>query len=491
MEHSFNTFLLIGSSLLLLSILVSKTSSRISIPSVLLFIGIGMFGASDLIGIYFDDFGMAQHLGIVALALILFSGGLDTEWHTVKPVLRKGILLSTLGVIITTGSVGLFTHYITGLSILESLLLGAIVSSTDAAAVFSILRGKNLGLKGKLKPLLELESASNDPMAYFLTISLIYLIKHKESSPMELIPTFFLEFFLGGLFGVVMGEVLVWLTNRIKLDFEGLYPVLIFSVLFLTYSACSYVEGNGFLAVYIMGIIYGNNNFIHKKNIIRFYDGQAWLFQIIMFLLLGLLVFPKRIIPVIGEGLLISFFLIFIARPLGVFISLAFGGKSRWREKIFLSWVGLRGAVPIIFATYPLMENVDNAQTIFHIVFFIVLTSVLAQGTTIGFLARKLNLYYPENMKRKFPLDIEDDIRNELMEITVPVNSNSVGKSILSLHLPPTSLIILVERDSKFIQPKLTTTLEEGDKLFILTKNEHDFTLIHENIQGNKKGRKL
>jgi potassium/hydrogen antiporter len=482
MQYSFNTLLLIGSVLLLFSILLSKTTARISIPSLILFIGIGMFAGSDLVGIYFDDFVLAQQLGIVALTLILFSGGLDTNWQTVKPILGKGIALSTIGILITTFSVGLFTSWIAGFTLLEGLLLGAIVSSTDAAAVFSVLRGKSLGLKGKLKPILELESGSNDPMAYFLMVSIIYLIKTKDASVLHLIPEFCTEFIIGGLFGWMIGLGSIWFINRIRLDFEGLYSVLVFALIFFAYSACDALGGNGFLAIYIMGIIMGNRNFIHKKSIIRFYDGQAWLVQIVMFLLLGLVVFPQRIVPIMGTGLLVSFFLMFVARPLGVFVSLSLSGRCRLKDKVFISWVGLRGAVPIIFATYPLIENVSRAQEIFNIVFFTVITSVLIQGTSIGYLSRKLRVYVPEKIKRRFPLDLglEDDIKGDLTEIQVPSGSNSAGRSIMDLNLPATSLIILIERNGQHLQPRASTVIEEGDKLYILTKNEHDFTLIND-----------
>src|SRR5690242_17697567 len=303
----------------------SKTSFKLGIPVLIFFLGIGILAGSEGIGgIAFDDPKLAQVLGIVALNFILFSGGMETKWESIRPVIWKGISLSTLGVLLTAASIGIFVHLVTNLSILEGLLLGSIVSATDAAAVFSILRTRNIGLKGSLRPLLELESGSNDPMAYILTISFTYLISNGNATITHLILEFFKEMAIGGILGLALGWLMGYAINKVALETEGLYPVLIMAMIFFTFAITDLAGGNGFLAVYLSALVLGNTNFLHKKSIIRFYDGQAWLMQILMFLTLGLLVFPSRIAPIAGTGILIALALIFIARPIGVFVSLSF-----------------------------------------------------------------------------------------------------------------------------------------------------------------------
>ena len=374
-----------------------------------------MFKGSEGVGkIYFDNPVTAQFIGILALNFILFSGGLDTKWSYIKPVLARGILLSTLGVFLTTAAVGVFIWQITKFSLLEGLLLGAIVSSTDAAAVFSILRAKSVGLKTNIRPTLELESGSNDPMAYFLTVTLTSLVVNQDQSLLSLIPFFIKQFIFGAAVGLGMGKLSVLIINKIRLDFEGLYPVLVIALMGFTFSFTDSIGGNGFLAIYLAAVYIGNHDIIHKKSILRFFDGFAWLMQIVLFLTLGLLVFPKQIIPIIGIGLLISLFMIFVARPISVYACLSFFGLKN-REKLFISWVGLRGAVPIVFATYPLIAGVERANMIFNIVFFISVTSVLLQGTTLPLMAKWLHVSVPEKAKRRTPLDIElsDNVKTE------------------------------------------------------------------------------
>ncbi|MEP2610789.1 MAG: potassium/proton antiporter, partial [Cyclobacteriaceae bacterium] len=323
MNITIENIILIGSVLLLISIIAGKTSYRFGIPTLLLFLTIGMLAGSDGIGgIYFDNPQIAQFIGVVSLNFILFSGGLDTSWQSVKPVLKEGIALSTMGVLLTALVLGYFVYLITDFSLYESLLLGAIVSSTDAAAVFSILRGKNLALKKNLRPTLELESGSNDPMAYVLTIAFLSLVQQPDQSIWSILPLFLFQMALGGIAGFLFGKLSKIIINRIKLDFEGLYPVLAIALMFITFSATNALGGNGFLAIYICSVYLGNQNLIHKKTILRMFDGLAWLMQIVLFLTLGLLVFPTQILPFIGVGLLISVFLILIARPVAVFISL-------------------------------------------------------------------------------------------------------------------------------------------------------------------------
>lgn len=438
-------------------------------------------GSEGLGGIYFDDPKLSQILGVIALNFILFSGGLDTKWESVKPVLRQGISLSTLGVLVAATSLGIFVHLVTDFSLLEGLLLGSIVSSTDAAAVFSILRTRSIGLKGNLRPTLELESGSNDPLAYLLTISFTYLIVQGDASVTRIIIQFVLQMLIGGIAGLVIGYGMKLAINHARLEIEGLYPVLVMAMVMFTYGFTDLMGGNGFLAVYLSALMLGNSNFLHKKSLMRFFDGLAWLMQIVMFLTLGLLVFPSHLLPILLLGLLIAAFLMLVARPLGVFLSLAFFRMKR-REKLFISWVGLRGAVPIVFATYPLIAGVSKADMIFNLVFFISVTSVLLQGYSLPLVAKWLKVSVPEKVKRMTELDFElfDTMKSELVEVILPGNSELVGKPIVNLKMPKSILIVLVERDEKYIQPGGATILEEGDKLLVLANNKEALnTLYH------------
>lgn len=466
---------MIGSVLLLISIVAGKTIRKFGVPTLIFFLIVGMLAGSEGIGgIYFHNAALAQFIGIVALNFILFSGGLDTNWQSIKPVVWRGVALSTIGVLITALSVGIFVHFVFGFTLFEGTLLGAVVSATDAAAVFSILRSKGIGLKGHLQPVLELESGSNDPMAYFLTISLTSIVASGQTDFGELIPHFFKEFILGGAIGFAMGKGSVWLINNIKLETEGLYPVLTLGLAIFTYSFTDFIGGNGFLAIYLCAVIMGNSNMVKKRSLIKFYDGQAWLMQIILFLTLGLLVFPSRIVPLVGMGLLISAFLIFVARPIGVFASFAFF-KSNLRSKLLISWVGLRGSVPIVFATYPLLAGIDKAETIFNLVFFISVTSVLLQGTTLSYVARLLHVSVPATVKRKTGFDFEagDAIKSELQEITLSETSKAAGKRVVELHLPHAVTILAIKRGNVFIAPNGSTKLMQGDILHVLAEDSY------------------
>jgi cell volume regulation protein A len=396
-------YLLIGSLLVLLSIAIAKLSDKLGIPTLLLFIGIGMLAGSEGPGgIYFDDAALAQSIGVIALVFILFAGGLETQWNEVKPVVWHAASLATSGILITTVCIGVFSVIVLHVSLLHGLLLGAIISSTDAAAVFSVFRSKNIGLRGRLRPLLELESGCNDPMAVFLTIGIIQVITSPDASPWSIAQLFVMQMLIGGIAGVLMGKALVYVLNHLHLGYEGIYPVLSLAFACLVYGATASAGGSGFLAVYIAGMIVGNSNFIHKQSQLRFFDGLAWLSQITMFVTLGLLVFPSQLSPVVGSGLLIAIFVMLIARPVSVFISLSFS-RLGWREKAFISWVGLRGSVPIILATFPLIAGVQEAHVIFNLVFFIVITSSLIQGWSIPMIARFLKIDTPAGIR---PLNV-------------------------------------------------------------------------------------
>jgi cell volume regulation protein A len=474
MNLTTENILLIGSVLLFIALFAGKTSFKYGVPVLIFFVIIGMLAGSEGIGgIYFDNPKITQFIGILALNFILFSGGFETNWDSIKSILWQGITLSTLGVLITAVSVGLFVWAITDFTIYEGLLLGSIISSTDSAAVFSILRSKKLALKGYLRPTLEFESGSNDPMAYALTLTFTGLVINQDSSLVANIPVLLRQILLGGLSGFIIGGLGKMVINGIKLDYEGLYIVLLIAIMFFSFSATDLIGGNGFLAVYCCALYLGNQELIHKKKILKSFDSFAWLMQIVLFLTLGLLVFPSRMIPVIGIGLIISAFLMLVARPLSVFLCLAFF-KMQNRCRIFISWVGLRGAVPIVFATIPLLAGAEKSGMIFNIVFFISISSVLVQGTTLPLVGKWLQLTLPEKLKQRSQTDIQltDSIKSVFTEIYVPANCPSVGKQIVELGLPKTSLISFIKRDNQYIIPNGSTELEAQDQLFLLTENK-------------------
>ena len=466
---------LLGASiLLLLSVIASKTSGRLGVPALLLFLIVGMLAGSEGPGgIYFDDALLAQSLGVIALIFILFDGGLNTDWRRVRPVLRAALSLSTVGVLITAMLVGWFAAIALGFSWLEGLLLGAVISSTDAAAVFTVLRARKAGLKGRLAPLIELESGSNDPMAVFLTLSLIGLLTHPGALLLDLIPFFILQMTLGAALGYAMGRLIIPIVNRVRLEYEGLYPVLTIALVLFTYGAAASLGGNGFLAVYLAGLVVENNNLVHKNSVIRFHDGLAWLMQITMFLTLGLLVFPSRLIPVAGAGLGVAAFLMFVARPVSVFIALLASRFSR-NEKLMVAWVGLRGAVPIILATFPLLAGIPKSDWIFNVVFFAVIASVALQGPTIPFVARWLKVAAPIGPTPRSPVAFvpEPGMQSQLAEVEVPHDSGAVGRQIVKLDLPEGALIVLIGRNGNFVVPRGNTILEAGDRLLVLADAE-------------------
>lgn len=394
-ELPIEHLLLGASSLLLLSVLASQVSGRVGIPALLLFLLIGMLAGSEGPGgIEFDYPAFAQSLGVVALTLILFSGGLDTNWRQIRQVVWKGLALSTIGVCLTAGFVAWFAVWFLGFAPLDGMLLGAIVSSTDAAAVFAVLRSQHARLRGHLTPLLEFESGSNDPMAVFLTVGLISVLTEQETA-LSMVPMFFRQMILGGLIGYSMGAAMAVLMRHVRLENEGLYAVLSLAVALFTYGMTASVGGNGFLAVYVAGVRAGSSDIKQLDSLRRFHEAQAWLMQILMFLTLGLQVFPSHVVPVIGIGMILSLFLMVIARPTAVFITL-FPTELTVKEKLLISWGGLRGAVPIILATFPLIAGLPQSKMIFNLVFFIVVTSILLQGTSLPPIARKLDLSNPD-----------------------------------------------------------------------------------------------
>ena len=469
--------LLVGSILLMISIIAGKTTYKFGVPTLLLFLLIGMLAGSEgLGGIYFDNPTLAQFIGIFSLNFILFSGGLDTHINTIKPVIKEGVALSTVGVLFTALSLGTFVYYITDFTLFESFLLGSIVSSTDAAAVFSILRSKSLALRKNIRPTLELESGSNDPMAYVLTIAFLSLVVNPDQGILSIIPLFLQQMLVGGLLGIVFGFLSKRIINGIDLGFEGLYPVLVIALMFITFSTTDVLGGNGFLAIYICAVYLGNQNIIHKRTILKMFDGMAWLVQIVLFLTLGLLVFPSKIVPIIGIGLLISLFLIVVARPIGVLISLA-PFRMPMRRRAYISWVGLRGAVPIVFATYPLITGIDKADMIFNIVFFISVTSIMIQGTTLSIVAKWLKVALPESKKQisaveKFVIEIPKAL---MREIKLKPGNQGVNHRIIDLNFPRAASIVMINRDDQYLRPNGTTILQGDDLLYVLADDEATF----------------
>ncbi len=380
--------LLIAGILLLLSVLASRLGGRLGVPGLLLFLGIGMLAGSDGPGgIWFDNYALAQLVGTVALVFILFSGGLFTRWSTVRPILGPGLSLATLGVLLTMLLTGAFARWVLNLGWLEALLLGAIVSSTDASAVFSVLRERAVRLRRPLRPLLEFESGTNDPMAIFLTMGLVLLLTRPEMPLWQILPFFVQQMGLGLLLGLLLGLGSVWLLRRVRLGYAGLYAVFSVAIALLVFSIPAVLGGSGFLAAYVAGLVVGQSDFPHKPTLFSFHEGLGWLMEISMFLILGLLVFPSQLPGVAPAATLLALFLMLVARPIAVWLSLI-GTRFNQGEKAFIAWVGLRGAIPIVLATFPLLAGLESAQLLFNVTFFVVLFSVLVQGTTLPLAAR-------------------------------------------------------------------------------------------------------
>ncbi|MBX9890221.1 MAG: potassium/proton antiporter [Amoebophilaceae bacterium] len=487
------SLLIAGSFLLFLSIVITKLSNRFGIPSLIIFLLIGMIAGHEKFGnVGFHNPVAAQLLGAITLCLILFTGGIETEYKHIKPILWSGILLATVGILITTFSVGVFLWGFTKFcgsrlqfTLLEGLLIGSIVSSTDAAAVFSIIRSKNMRLKANLSPMLELESGSNDTMAWFLMILFKTMLTTKQAvSPMAALFTFVQEMAVGGAAGFLVGKLMLALLEKLRLPNRSLYPGLMLAVVIFTYSSTRFLHGNAFLAVYLAGLILGNKDFPYKKSIIQFCEGVSWLMQIIMFIMLGLLVNIDHLTDITGIGILLSIFLMFVARPVSVFAALFFSKTLQVNHKIFISWVGLRGAVPIVFATYPLLDiaTIGKAAVIYHIVFFVVITSILFQGTTLSPLAKWLKLEEPMLDEHIPNIQLSEEVDNELIELIVPEDAPVVGKRIVQLSFPENALIVLIKRKGLFIIPRGDTVVAALDLLMIMAEKKETVGIIKEQL---------
>jgi cell volume regulation protein A len=479
---SLEWILLFGSGLLVLSVLASRISSSLGLPALLIFLGIGMLAGSEGPGqIPFDNYSLAFAIGSVCLAFILFDGGLRTSWRSVRPVLPLATSLSFVGTVVTGVATGVFAHFILKLGWLEGLLLGAIVSSTDAAAVFSILRSRGLGLKNSLKQTLEFEAGSNDPVAVFLTVSVLALLLSPDSSALDILILFVQQAGIGLLFGYLGATSVRWIINKAGLEFEGLYGVLMIGLVIVLFAITSQLGGSGFLAVYVAGIVLGKIDFLHKGSVTRFFDGIAWISQILIFLVLGLLVFPSKVILVWREGLILALFMMFVARPLSVFI--AAPGKSLGRaDRLFVSWIGLRGAAPIILATLPWSLGIPNADYYFNLVFFIVLISVVFQGISIPWVASRLKVTIPiQDEVETFP-EMGKLLPSGFIafEAVISKEATGIGTRIVDLGLPPGVLLTSLERDGRFLVPQGNTTFQAGDLIrgFARNSNLADLNLM-------------
>lgn len=463
-----NEILLISAILLMCAIIFNKIGGKFGVPSLVIFILVGILAGSDgILGIHFENYIFAQFVGIVAISYILFMGGLSVDIKELKPVITEGSILATLGVFATGIIVGICSYFLLDLPLLECMLLGGIISSTDAAAVFGVLRSKSIGLNYNLKPLLEFESGSNDPMAVFLTLGIIGLISGELNSA-ELIFDFFKQMFLGISFGYLIAKGTTWIINKIRLEYDSLYVVITLACVLFTYSSITLIGGNGFIGVYVCGLAMASMRFVNKKTLIKFHDAVAWLMQIIMFLILGLLVNFKDGFAYTKQAFLIALILTFIARPIAVFAT-TFPFKRSFKEKLMISWVGLRGAAPIVLATFPLTANIPHAMEIFNIVFFVVIISVLLQGTTIPYIAKKLAVDSPLEINHNNVLEYEDkDNKNQMIEFTVADKAEAAGKQLYELNLPQGALVSLIYKKGEYIIPTGSTEIEPCDVLFIL-----------------------
>lgn len=484
MIFSSENILLIGSILLFVSIVISKTGSRFGIPTLLLFLFVGMLFGSDGLGIQFHDMADAQFIGMTALIVILFSGGMDTKIEEIRPVWKPGVILSTLGVLLTALLTGLFIWFLSGMSwtnialpLTTSLLLASTMSSTDSASVFAILRSQKMNLKYNLRPMLELESGSNDPMAYMLTIALIQFIQNTgEGGVWGVVLALCIQFVVGLLVGFLMGQGIVYLVNKLNIGNQSLYPILVLALAFFTFSITDVLHGNGYLAVYITGIIVGNKKIMYRREIARFVDGFNWLFQIILFLTLGLLINPSELIDIAIVGLLISLFMLFFGRPISVMICLLPFRKIPMNAKHFVSWVGLRGAVPIIFATYPVIAGIEGSNIIFNIVFFITLVSLIVQGSSIPFIARFLKLSTPlEETGNTFGIELPDELETDLSDLLITESILAEkGNTLKDMNLPKGTLVMMVKREDQFLIPDGKLELLAGDKLLLISEKREE-----------------
>lgn len=477
-----DNFLVVVALLLFIAVLAGKAAYRLGAPALLLFLGVGiLFGYNDFINFNSSEF--AEFVGMIALCIILYSGGMDTNFKEIRPVMAPGVVMATLGVILTALIVGGFIYLVAPLFGLENLtlpfalLLAATVSSTDSASVFSILRTKKQGLQQNLRPLLELESGSNDPMAYILTVVLVSIVSQgTDLNLWSAVGTFIVQMLLGAGLGYGFGRVTVWMLNNINIRSNAsLYSVLLLACAFFTFGITTMAYGNGYLAVYIAGLVVGNLKIVHRNMLRTFFDSFTWLLQIVLFLLLGLYADLQDLLSpeVLFMGIAIGVFMIFVARPVATFISLAPFRQFTTKARLYVSWVGLRGAVPIIFAIYTINNGVENSDYLFNVVFVITIISLLVQGTTVSGMANWLNLSFTEK-ERTFKLVVPDHIKSEFSEIEINNAMLKRGNTLKDIHLPGHTLVVMVYRAGEYFVPKGDTILSKGDKLLVVSDNNDE-----------------
>ena len=483
---SSGNIVLLFSIILIVAIFAAKSGAKFGTPTLLLFLFIGMLFGSDGLGIQFNSSNTAQFIGMLALSVILFSGGMDTKYSEIRPVVAEGVVLATVGVFLTAALTGFFIYFISGvfgvrLSLTESFLFAAVMSSTDSASVFSILRSKKQGLKQNLRPLLELESGSNDPMAYILTIILVQAVSQGDINVWQSVLTFVMQMSIGAVAGYLLGRFAVYVLNHINLNNKSLYSVLLLALVYLIFSLTDLVHGNGYLAVYIAGLVVGNHKIVFQKSLTTFFDGYTWLFQIVMFISLGLLVNPHEMLDVVETGLLVGVFMILVARPVSVFLCLAPFRKITVKGKLYVSWVGLRGAVPILFAIYPLMAHVENAGLLFNVVFLGTIISLLVQGTTVSGMANLLGLAYEER-ESAFSVDMHQDMKSALTEVEVNETMLESGHTLKDITLPENTLVMMVCRDGEYFVPQGKTELKLGDKLLVISDRSEELATTYKDM---------
>ena len=466
--------ILFGGVLLVIGIVSSKLSARLGLPVLVLFLAVGMLAGEDGPGgIEFDDFVAAHALGTLALAIILFDGGLQTRAAALTASWKPAAALATLGVLVTAAITGAAASWVLDIPLLTGLLLGSIAASTDAAAVFSVLRTQGVHLRARLATTLEVESGSNDPMAIFLTIGLVEVLTQRMELGAGLLTLFAAQMGIGALVGAACGWLGVRVINRINLGAAGLYPVLAGACGLVAFGLAAALGGSGFLSIYLAGIILGNSRIVFQRGTFLFMDGLAWMGQIAMFVVLGLLSTPSDVVEVAGPALLISLVLIFVARPVAVMPALLAFGYT-WREQVLIAWVGLKGAVPIVLATFPLMFGVPEGGLLFNVVFFVVLVSATLQGWTLPLVASVLGLQEERPPSPSVTLELMtlQDVHAEIIEYLVAHDSPLAGRLVRELELPDGAILALLIRGNTLITPRGPTALESGDHLFVIAHAE-------------------
>ena len=492
MEITSENFLLIGAILLFVAVLAGKVAYRLGAPALLLFLGVGVFFGYEILS--FNSPELTQFMGMIALSIILFSGGMDTKFSEIKTVMFPGIILATVGVLLTAFILGGFIYLISpwlgaGLSFPLALLLASTMASTDSASVFSILRTKKQGLTENLRPLLELESGSNDPVAYILVVLLVGMLSpQKETMSISTSAIMFVvQMAVGALAGYSFGKAATWIMNKINISNASLYSILLLAIVFFTFSFTTIIKGNGFLAVYIAGLVVGNHKIVHKRTVVAFFDGITWLVQIIMFIMLGLLVDLRLLLQpsALLLGVATAILMTFIARPVAVQLCMLPFRKFSNKARLYVSWVGLRGAVPIIFATYPLVDNIPHGELLFNVVFIVTIISLSLQGTTVSGMANALGVARKEK-ESSFGDAFQDRMKSEFTEVDVNEQMLAPGNTLKEINLPKHTLVIMVCRDGDYFVPQGDTELTLGDKLLILSDRNEELQAHYKELGLNE-----